>query len=598
MPMIALGLVLLASCADPSPPDTAAHPPDPIDHNLEDCGSSEEWLPVTPEMKDSNSLFLPAPHPATECPFYRGAWQNFLLATQPMGSGPCQGEPLIKCLPTVDDIFQKYKPLAPGALAPPGMPRGTMARSWLGDIKQAGGRQILIDQNGHTIYYGIHVNQAFVDFVNENRLTNAKAVQDAPAELFFPAGVAEFKTAWQEVDPLPGQMEVAADDDRLTSYINTKAWVPTLSKAPASAGDAAGTMIEDRDHPRLITVRLLAIHSVYTLPGHPEFIWGSMEHTSADLSNGKDSDKKAADGFRDVAPVVPPDPLTGMLQNPDPMDPTNVHNTEVVSQDTFFPVYHAGTRANLGNVPPDERQLEFDPATQTFTNPSQRSSIYRMFPASKSNTIHPDDAVSTLNYNMELVFKKHLSDPGPPDKRQHYRLLGAQWMDKPYFFDTNKPILNDIPSDPSTSTSLLIAKPKDWPNVNQADERDAALAAGGDPSQIAVDDLAANGSDSGFSLTAGEDRMSSTVMESFSQSPDSFLNCFSCHNTMSVTARGVPYDGPKGDPEGIVLLKPKRINVSHIFSEIVLEECTGPDNLSPNPDHPQNGKIALCPPFP
>src|SRR4051812_280262 len=39
------------------------------------CPASEEWLPRTPPL----GLFQPVPHPATECPFYRGGWQNFLI---------------------------------------------------------------------------------------------------------------------------------------------------------------------------------------------------------------------------------------------------------------------------------------------------------------------------------------------------------------------------------------------------------------------------------------------------------------------------------------------------------------------------------------
>jgi hypothetical protein len=542
-----------------------------------------EWLPNTPQMKDSNDLFLPAPHPGTECPFYRGAWQNFLLATQPQTSGPCQGEPLIKCLPTIDDIFKKRVPLANGALAPTGAPRGTSLRSWLGDIKQAGGRQMLIDQNGHTLYYGIHVNQAFVDFVNVNDLTTAKKVQDAKEDLFFPAGVAEFKTAWQEIDPLPGQMEVAADDERLKTYISTKAWVPHLSKDPTT-----GDIIEDRDHNlRQITVRLLAIHSVYTLPGHPEFIWGSMEHTSADIllkdKNGNDqSDKKAADGYRDLAPVMPEN-QNGELVNPTLEDPQNSMNPTVVSTDDFT-LYHGGTQARFGNKPPALDRLAFDEENQLFTDPEQRSSVYRMFPASKSNTVNPDDAVSTLNFNMEQVFKAN----APNDKRKFYRLLGAQWMDKPFFFSLNNPILND------PSSSPLMQPGSAFPDLNQADERAPLLAAGGDPADVAQADLEENGSDSGFSLTAGEDRMSSVAMETFSQDPASFFNCFSCHNTLAVMDHGIPFDGPKGQKNGIRLLKAKKINVSHVFSEIVLEECTAPDMLSNNPDF-QGGQVATCP---
>jgi len=574
----ALSFVGLASCTDPSTIDTTPHPPDPIDHNLEDCAASAEWIPDTPEMKDSNALFLPAPHPSTECPFYRSAWQTFLVGTKP----DAQGEPAIKSFAVIDDLFKKYTPLAPDALAPPGTPRGTSKRAWLGDIKQAGGRQILIDQNGHTLYYGIHVNQTFVDFVKLHGLDSAKAVQDANPNLFFTAGVAEYKTAWQEIDPIPPATDVAPNDERLATFISTKAWVPTLSQGKDAFGN--NTILEDRDHPRLITVRLLAIHSVIALPGHPEFIWGSMEHTNADLTKGE-TDGRAADGHRDIAPVVPEDPVTGELVNPTKDDANNARNTTIVS-DLNFPLYHAGTPANVGNKPPVEKDLVFDPATQRFTDPTQYSSIYRMFPASKSNTVDPDDAVTTLNHNVEAIFK----DKAPMDKRSHYRLVGAQWMDKPFFFDTNRALLND-------ESSPLLQNPDKYPQLNQADgpeSRNAVLSAGGDtPFNLGIADIAANGSDSAFSMLAGEDRMSSTAMESFTQDPASFFNCFSCHNTLAVTAKGVPFDGPIGDPEGTRLLEPKRINVSHVFSEIILEECTAPENIKLIPG--TQGHIATCP---
>jgi hypothetical protein len=68
---------------------------------------------------------------------------------------------------------------------------------------------------------------------------------------------------------------------------------------------------------------------------------------------------------------------------------------------------------------------------------------------------------------------------------------------------------------------------------------------------------------------AGEDRMSSTVMESFTQGPTSFPNCFSCHNTQAITARGIPANR---DSESEVLMGAKLLNVSHVFSQFVLEE--------------------------
>jgi len=304
-PLWGMGVVVLASCSDPTKPDTTAHPPPPIEiPTIEDCPASPEWLPNTPllapDSPGTNSYVRPAPHPITECPFYRGAWQTFLIAGQPDARPEFAGEPAIKSFAVLDDVFQRYTPIT-DKLAPPGAPRGTSHRAWLGDIKQAGGREILIDQNGHTLYYGIHVNQAFAQFVQDNHLETAYAVQNADPNLFFPAGIAEYKSAWQWVET-QDPMNPDPNSPELKDYIWTTAYVPTLSQLPD------GTIEEDRDNPLLVTVRLLAIHSVFTIPGHPEFVWGSMEHTDADIFNG-DSDTRAADGHRNVAPVVAADPM-------------------------------------------------------------------------------------------------------------------------------------------------------------------------------------------------------------------------------------------------------------------------------------------------
>jgi hypothetical protein len=517
----------------------------------------------------------PAAHPETECPFYRGGWQTFLLAGQP----DANGEPAIRSYPVLDDVFQRYTPLAADQRAPEGTPRGTSTRAWLGDIKQAGGRQILVDQNGHTLYYGIHVNQAFAEFIHAKHLETAKAIQNADPYQFFPSGLAEFKTAWQEVDGITDP-----NDPELADYVHTEAWVPTLSQ-----NQLTKAIEEDRDHPRSITVRLLAIHAVFTIPGHPEFVWASMEHSSVRPS-GTETDTKAADGHRNVAPVVPPNPDTGELVNPTVDDPNNVRNPAVVADTGNFLLYKLGTAAKSGNIAYTEEELVLDPGTQTFKlladNTLAQTPIYRMFPASKSNTTDPDDAITTLNHNVEQVFLQKAAQLDANDKRGHYRLVGAQWMDKPAYFDLNLPIQNN-------ETSPLIQDPGAATTINQAGERAQLLAAGGAPRTIALASLREKGSDSPFSILAGEDRMSSTAMESFTQTPTSFFNCFSCHNTQAVTTKGVPLD-PE-DSAQVQLLTPKLMNVSHVLSQFVLEECgEDPNNLQNNPDS-RGGKMVVCP---
>ena len=498
--MKAAQLILIASCgasgattfacSDPFSFDASATSAGALQEAEEEeiCASSEEWLPNTPPL----ALFKPLPHPAGECPFYRGSWQNFLVATQP----DAEGNPNFLEWPTITTLFESSK-LNPN-------------RSFLGDIRQAGGRQIVVDQNERALYYGIHVNQAYADFVNENGLNTLQGVIDADARLFFPAGVVELKSAWMDITGEP-----AAD---YSSYITTTTTVPTLSK------DANGQIVEDREQPRSVRAALIALHVVYTLPGHPEFIWGSFEHSTGS------PDISAADGKRDVAP-------TFGGENPSLDDPDNLRASGAVSTESSK-LYKAGTPANRANQAIAEADLVLDEETQTF--PGQQTSIYRMFPASKSHSTEPDAALSSLNFNVGQLFASKAATLSRFDKRGFYRQIGSVWMDKPDFFAADSPLQND------RTSPLVAANP-----------------------EVAQQDLAENGGDSDYSILAGEDRLSSTAMESFTQGPTSFPNCFACHNTQAVTTRGTPKNRDTASP---TLLEAKRINVSHVFSQFVLEE--------------------------
>jgi hypothetical protein len=351
----------------------------------------------------------------------------------------------------------------------------------------------------------VHVNQAYADFVSSNGLTTLEAVQAADPGLFFPAGVVELKSAWMDITDQP-----AAD---YVNYITTTTTLPTLSTA------ADGQIIEDRDQPRTARVALLGLHVVYTLPGHPEFIWSTFEHTTGS------PDVDVRDAKRDVAPTWTGD------------NPGAVSATDVVS-DRDFKLFKAGTPADQANLAIAEAELSLDEATQTFTG--QQTSIYRLFPGSKSHTIQPDPTLSSLNFNVGQLFALKASTLNRLDKRGFYRQIGSVWMDKPQYFALNVPLQNDL-------SNPLIA----------ADAEAAGL------------DLAENGDDSVYSLLAGEDRLSNTAMESFTQAANSFPNCFSCHNTQAVTARGVSANRDANSP---VLLGPKLINISHVFSQFVREE--------------------------
>jgi len=237
-------------------------------------------------------------------------------------------------------------------------------------------------------------------------------------------------------------------------------------------------------------------------------------------------------------------------------------------------LYKAGTPVNRANASIPERELNL--VGQKFlvpgTSTPQTTPIYRMFAASKSNSTDPDEAITSLNNNVEALFKAY-----PADKRGHYRLVGAQWMDKPDFFVKDFPIQNSL-------ASPFAAPPKD------ADHPDSI----GIGRTAFLDAIAQDGSDSPYSILAGEDRMSSTAMESFTQV--TFENCFRCHNTQAINANGVALNDQSTN--AIQLLTPGLLNVSHVISQFILEDCNQPENLKPNDDPLfPNAKMAVCPVF-
>src|SRR5262249_2144797 len=152
-----------------------------------------------------------------------------------------------------------------------------------------------------------------------------------------------------------------------SNYITTQAWVSHISQAN-------GQIIEDRNVAREVTVRLLALHVVFTMVGHPEFVWATFEHTSGP------PDLTTADGRRDVAPIDPRD------RNPTDAPSGPVEDPIVSPYD--YALYRGGTPLSETNRMHPETELLLDEASQSF--PSQQSSIVRLYPASKSNTTRPE----------------------------------------------------------------------------------------------------------------------------------------------------------------------------------------------------------------
>jgi hypothetical protein len=99
------------------------------------------------------------------------------------------------------------------------------------------------------------------------------------------------------------------------------------------------------------------------------------------------------------------------------------------------------------------------------------------------------------------------------DMRQNYRLVGAVWLDQPLTGSTPSFLLNQgFFTDENTST------------------------------------------DDDTSIVAGEGRLGSTAMESFTESESGAPSCFSCHDTKAIR------------PNRLILPAAK-LNVSHVMSK-------------------------------
>lgn len=364
------------------------------------CASDPSWLPKTQNPKFTK----PLPHPAPDCDFYKAAWQTFLFVTQPGKDGnPAflgyPGIPQIGGDRTATNVASQRSGLLSLAsnlfTASKDSEAGPSSNGNTGPVtpldagmRQAGLGGILIDQNGSPVFYGIHMNDKFFDFVLKNKLTTKQAIEKANPQLAFPRGSVELKSSWQ----------IVSDAEVAGNYITAKALVPALKKSGGSVH------IDTSTEPRQVTAALLALHVVFVLEGHPEFIWSTFEHVDKD-------------GNPDLTPTARALPASKGL--PGGVDDKLAGND--------FVLYKAGTLASKANTLHDDQALwkTFDSTTQTFKKNGKpyQTSVYRAYPASKLIGIEEDEDIVSLNENM-------LSRLGG-DRRGGYRLVGAVWLDRP-----------------------------------------------------------------------------------------------------------------------------------------------------------------------
>jgi hypothetical protein len=347
------------------------------------CSAPSEWFPRT-YRPDNHE-----PTPGVSCEFYQWAWQTFLYITQAEKDG---GDPRFTTFDTPHDLFST--PLAPApATASPS--RKAMLRLTplvakqtktvaADSIFQAITNGVLVDPNGQAVYYGIHVNETFSQFVKTNGLSDLSKIKEFDASTPFPTGTLELKSSWRIVNP----------GEDTSQFFIRQALVPVLA-----AGPNGKLTIDASQQPLEKTVALVGLHVVGVTEQHPEFIWATFEHVQN-------------------APDLP----AGLSTN-SPEDVTNNRSW------TFCP---QGTEAKDCNLNNRQTVHLVDAAAQTL---APKVPVFRQFPfggdpdaasiQSLNQSVHdqlPQDLAVWKNYNlMGAIWLKHIN-PVLDILNQHQRL--------------------------------------------------------------------------------------------------------------------------------------------------------------------------------
>jgi hypothetical protein len=248
---------------------------------------------------------------------------------------------------------------------------------------------VLVDQNNRAVYFGLHINDRFVNFIRQDlNLTNPDKIKDVELTKQFPQGCLELKSSCRiltEQEKMPDNLK-----DLQKRFFITDAVVPTLKEVQE---DGQKKIKADPMMPRPEKVALVGLHVVGTIAKHAEFIWASFEHI-------------------DNSPVLPKQDL-GVNQ---PVD--NQRN---------YTFYRKGKTRKECNVNPTD---PLSP-TLTLTNSVAQTlepivDVLREF-NSGDDLVTEDDKVKDLNDSVHsrVMNQETLRIYG------NYKLIGAVWFKDP-----------------------------------------------------------------------------------------------------------------------------------------------------------------------
>jgi hypothetical protein len=337
----------------------------------EPCKAPPEWFPKVSD-ETIKTLFELKRESSDECSFYQWSFATFLYVMEARDGG----SPRFKNYDSFASLF--HVPLSPAApkadvnilsLSPRLQQQDNGADEFDG-ISQAGLNGVLVDRFGHPVFYAMHFNGDYKNFVVSNGFLDKEKLKKDGVNAIFPTGALELKSSWMLK---PAQM---TDAEFASRYLTVDASVASLKT------DANGKIVLDPLHPILTKVGLLGLHVVGVVDDHPEFIWASFEH------NGN-------------APLKVPEEDAGSAN---PVDPNTDYN-----------LYKAGTSYRDSNPVPKVTPLVL--AEDGTLSPT--TSIYRAYYL--GGDAAEDPAVADLNESAKSQLPKD-------SVLQNYKMIGAVWL--------------------------------------------------------------------------------------------------------------------------------------------------------------------------
>jgi hypothetical protein len=240
------GAVVMAFWAAMSLPVEAQQP-------SSSCAAPAAWFPHSQTPEQNSAGFPSNPN---NCDFHQWAWNAFLWLTQDV-----KGEPRFESMP------------ADGIETMPGVLDALIGRSGqartLDIIDQAGPNGIMVDLQGHPIYYSIHSDATFGNFIKTNGLFDPAKLRAFNPNESFPVDSLTLKAAWKVV--VPGE--------DVSTFYTRKAQIALLTTRNGKIVLSGKT--------KTVEVALVGFHIAGTVANHPEMIWATFEH----LQNAPDLPK-------------------------------------------------------------------------------------------------------------------------------------------------------------------------------------------------------------------------------------------------------------------------------------------------------------------